>query len=309
LVIAWQREILAEVMSHRLTAAVPRAAFLTLADPTGFFIYDELAVPPLAALGWTVETLPWTAEGVAWGEFDAVVIRSTWDYQRDPQAFLRKLEAIEQAGTRVLNPIATCRWNLEKTYLRDLDARGVMIIPSRWPDHLDPDVLLESFDHFRTERLVAKPLIGANADEIFVLSRYQPDTWPLTTFAGRPLIVQPFIESVLGEGEYSLFYFGSEYSHAVVKTPKSGDFRVQEEHGGSIRAIHPEHDLLAAGTRTLDAIDERLLYARVDLVRLPDGTPAVIEVELIEPSLYFPYDPDSPARFAHALDRMTGRRA
>ncbi|MCH7226699.1 RimK family alpha-L-glutamate ligase [Haloferula sp. A504] len=283
---------------------MPRCAFLTLADPTGFFIYDHLAIPPLEALGWSVETLPWTAEDVDWGNFDAVVIRSTWDYQLRPDAFLSRLAEIERAGARVLNPIETCRWNLEKTYLRELEARGVTIIPSLWPDHLDPAVLLESFDHFRTERLVAKPLVGANADGISIICRYQPDTWPLATFSGQPLIVQPFIESIEGEGEHSLFYFDSEYSHAIVKTPKAGDFRVQEEHGGLIRAVHPEDDLLAAGARTLDAIDERLLYARVDLVRLPDGSPAVIEVELIEPSLYFPYDPESPARFARALDRM-----
>ncbi len=281
---------------------MPRAAFLTLADPAGFHLYDHLAVPPLAELGWSVETIPWTAGGIEWGDFDAVVIRSTWDYQRDPDGFLRTLATIEAAGTRLFNPVSICRWNLEKTYLRDLERRGVRIIPSRWPDHLDPDVLLECFDHFRTERLVAKPLVGANADEISILSRFQPDTWPLTTFAGRPLIVQPFIESIQAQGEYSLFYFGFEYSHAVVKTPKPGDFRVQEEHGGVIRAIRPETDLLAAGTRTLHAIGKRLLYARVDLVRLEDGTPAVIEVELIEPSLYFPYDAASPARFARALD-------
>lgn len=283
---------------------MPRCAFLTLADPTGFFIYDHLAVPPLEALGWSVETLPWTDSNTDWGSFDAVVIRSTWDYQIEPDTFLSKLADIERAGPRVFNPIETCRWNLEKTYLRELETRGVMIIPSLWHDHLDPDVLLDSFDHFRAERLVAKPLVGANADGISIISRYQPDTWPLDTFSRHPLIVQPFIESIQGEGEYSLFYFDSEYSHAIVKTPKPGDFRVQEEHGGRIRAIRPEDDLLAAGMRTLDAIDERLLYARVDLVRLPDGSPAVIEVELIEPSLYFSYDDGSPARFARALDRM-----
>jgi glutathione synthase/RimK-type ligase-like ATP-grasp enzyme len=290
-------------MPRGLTRAVPRAAFLTLADPTGFFIYDELAVPPLKALGWTVETVPWTAPGIAWETFDVAVIRSTWDYQRDPDAFMLKLEAIELAGPRILNPIATCRWNLEKTYLRDLEARGVPIIPSFWPDRLDEATLRQASRLLGTDRLVAKPLVGANADDTFVI----PGTIPapaLDTFAARPLLVQPFIESIVAEGEVSLFYFGSEFSHAVRKSPKPGDFRVQEEHGGRIETFEPGAEWLDAGQRTLEALGDALLYARVDLVRLADGSPAVIEVELIEPSLYFPYDPESPARFADALDRM-----
>lgn len=287
-----------------------RAAFLTLANPTGFHIYDHLAVPPLEALGWMVETLPWTTEAVSWSEYDLVVIRSTWDYQHDPEAFLRKLETIEHAGTRVLNAVATCRWNLDKRYLRDLERGGVPIIPSLWPGRLDAASLGRAFALFGTDRVVAKPLIGANADDTFVLpADASPVTHPkaFSTFTHRPLLLQPFVDSITTRGEVSLFYFDSEYSHAVLKTPKPGDFRVQEEHGGIIRSHHPAQDLLETGERTLAAIRERLLYARIDLVRLSDGSPAVIEVELIEPSLYFPYDPASPARFAHALDGMVSR--
>ncbi|MGY8690993.1 MAG: hypothetical protein ACKVHP_25045 [Verrucomicrobiales bacterium] len=117
------------------------------------------------------------------------------------------------------------------------------------------------------------------------------------------MMLQPFIPDVIATGEHSLFYFGGQFSHCVLKTPTTGDFRVQEEHGGLIETAVPAKDLLAAGQRVIDAIGTSLLYARVDLVRMPDGAPALMEVELIEPSLYFNYDDLSPVKFAEALDR------
>jgi len=283
-----------------------RCAFLTLEDPTGFFIYDQLAVPPLRDLGWQTQQIPWTRRDVDWGDFEAVVIRSTWDYQSDPKRFLRTLDAIESSGATLLNPAATCRWNMEKTYLRRLARRGVPIIPSRWPERLDTQLVRESFPILAADAVVVKPIIGANADDTFVLRLDEPVGWSeaLRVFADRPAIVQPFIESIRDTGEYSLFYFGGDYSHAVLKTPKRGDFRVQEEHGGRIRSVEPDEAMRRIGQTAIDAIDTELLYARVDLVVMPDGSPALIEIELIEPSLYFNYDDDAPVRFAEALHRM-----
>ncbi|MEM7517795.1 MAG: hypothetical protein AAF368_12845 [Planctomycetota bacterium] len=123
----------------------------------------------------------------------------------------------------------------------------------------------------------------------------------------RPYLAQPFMPSVLEEGEYSLFFFGGEYSHTVLKTPASGDFRVQEEHGGLIRGVEPEPGQVEAAGRVLDAVEHDLLYARVDLVRdaaaMADERWRLMEIELIEPSLYFPYAEGSAERFARAAVR------
>ncbi|MBI1372547.1 MAG: hypothetical protein GC159_07275 [Phycisphaera sp.] len=283
-----------------------RCAFLTLEDPTGFFIYDQLAFEPLRDLGWDTVQIPWTRRDARWGDYDAVVIRSTWDYQNDPRAFLDTLATIEASGATLLNPRSTCTWNMEKTYLRDLAEKGVPIIPSSWPQRLDRGQLEAAFTELAATAIVVKPIIGANADDTFVLHRDDVDGWAdaLRVFADKPAIVQPFIESIRDTGEYSLFYFGGAYSHAVLKTPKRGDFRVQEEHGGQIQTTHPPDALLRVGQSAIDAIDDTLLYARVDLVIMPDGSPALIEIELIEPSLYFNYDAASPVRFAEALHRM-----
>src|SRR5689334_22103952 len=106
---------------------MPRCAFLTLANPPAFVIDDELAYQPLGALGWHVEAIPWTRSRVKWAEYDAVVIRSTWDYYKEPDRFLSVLESIERGGTCLFNPLELVRWNVRKTYLRDLHARGLSV--------------------------------------------------------------------------------------------------------------------------------------------------------------------------------------
>lgn len=286
-----------------------RCAFLTLEDPADFFIYDRLLFAPLHDLGWDVEELPWTRKTVVWGEFDAVIIRSTWDYQRDPSGFLDTLERIE-SETILYNTAATCRWNLSKRYLQDLQQRGVTTIPTCWSPSLDKHALLKAADHLQTRRLVAKPLIGANADDTFVIDTDDLNTAAeaLSVFAQQELMLQPFLGTIREEGEYSLFYFGGEYSHAIRKRPKPGDFRVQEEHGGLIESVTAPPDVALFAETALRAVGEVLLYARVDVVRLAGGRPALIEMELIEPSLYFEQCASAPGHFVRVFERMHAAR-
>ena len=282
-------------------------AFLTLEDRSGFCIYDHLLFAPLANVGWTAVEIPWNRPDVEWASFEAVIIRSTWDYQKTPGQFLSTLEAIEGVTT-LYNPVAICRWNLNKRYLRDLQDRGVPIVPTYWLERLDEASLEALFSESAAPRLVAKPLVGANADDAFVLKSRETGSWveALRIFADREVMVQPFVDSIVSEGEYSLFYFGGRLSHAIVKRPAAGDFRVQEEHGGIIAPVTPHEDLVRAGNQAIAAIGTTLLYARVDLVRLTSGQPALMEMELIEPSLYFDQDPNSAAIFAEEFTRMVG---
>lgn len=276
-----------------------RCAFLTTDRLDGFVTYDHLLIEPLARRGWAVDEVPWRTD-TDWGAYDAVVIRSAWDYQRDPDDFLAALDAIDRSTARLENPLALVRWNLRKTYLRDLEARGLPVVPTRWLPHLSPADLPRLFDTFGTDEVVVKPVVGANADDTFRLSRGQPPEAALTAFAERTCMAQPFVRAVVEEGEFSLFHFGGAYSHAILKTPASGDFRVQEEHGGLIRAVTPEPALRALADAVLAALGPAPLYARTDFVRSDTGF-ALMEVELIEPSLYFPYNAASPERFASAF--------
>ena len=282
-------------------------AFLTLEDRTGFYIYDHLLFEPLAKLGWSVEEVPWNRHNIEWRRFDAVIIRSTWDYQITPEKFLSTLEEIESV-TKLYNPVEICRWNLNKRYLRDLQSKGVPIVPTYWLEGLNKHSIESVFQTSAAKRLVAKPLIGANADDTFVLKLKDSASWndAICVFADRDVMVQPFIDSIKVEGEYSLFYFGGHFSHAIVKRPAEGDYRVQEEHGGIICSTNSTEDLFRVGSQAIEAIEKTLLYARVDLVRLESGQPALIEMELIEPSLYFEQCPNSVEMFAAQFDRIVG---
>jgi hypothetical protein len=284
-----------------------QCAFLTVADRGEYTITDHLAIEPLRLLNWETVEVPWNAPGVDWARFDAVVIRSTWDYHEHAERYLSVLGEIE-AETQLFNPCSICAWNLDKRYLRDLESRGVPIVPTIWLDRLEVARIPELFSHLGQREIVAKPTVGANAHGAFVLRESDPAAWgpALTLLRERACLAQPFVHSVVEEGEVSLFYFGGVYSHAVLKTPGRGDFRVQEEHGGSVCPVSAVAGFEEAGRRALDALPRPLLYARVDLVRLADGTAAVMELELIEPSLYFTMDERAPRRFASALEMMAG---
>lgn len=282
-------------------------AFLSMRDLTGYFVYDDLCFPALAKRGWQATELAWDLPEIDWSRFAAVVIRSTWDYQRRFDDFLRALKAIEQSGTLLLNSLEIVHWNIDKHYLRELAERGVVIVPTVWlPKVGSRSELLPCFERFQTTELVAKPTVGANADDTFRLRRESEANWSEVEriFRSKPVMIQPFVASIVEDGEYSLFFFGDEFSHAVRKSPKEGDFRVQEEHGGQIRAYHPDEEMLQAAQQAMASLPEAVLYGRVDLVRLADGRWGVIEIELIEPSLYFPYAPESTEKFAEALDRQ-----
>ncbi len=280
-------------------------AYLTMEDLSGFHAYDSLTYGPMAQLGWQVEEIPWNRPHVNWREFEAVIIRSTWDYQKHTQAFLATLEQIEACGTKLFNSFSYCQWNLNKNYLRDLQRKGIRILPTQWADRMVPGDLDRWLEESVAGKIVVKPVVGANADDTFVIDQASPNHRDAAqcTFRDKPFMVQPFVETIHTIGEFSLIYFGGQFSHAILKQPKEGDFRVQEEHGGFLQSIAPSPDLLETGQQVIDQLGETLLYARVDFVYWNDE-PTLMEVELIEPSLYFTFDEGSPIRFAETFDRM-----
>ena len=291
-------------------------AVLSMDSIEEFEAYDHLFEPYLLALGWKVEVVSWHKDNIDWNKYDAVIIRTPWDYQDDAPAFLKVLEAIELSTAHLENSIEIVRWNIDKIYLKELEGLGVNLVPTVWRDSLAKNSnikegeLTRYFEHFASEQIVLKPRISANADNTFWLTKdnyLQKISEMNDAFQTRDFMIQPFMTHILSEGEFSLFYFNGEYSHAILKTPKDNDFRVQEEHGGRLTTIQPEAQLIEYAKKCLTAIDkihETPLYARVDFVRHQQGF-ALMEAELIEPSLYFNMDEQSPERFAKAfVERM-----
>ncbi|MFD2167871.1 RimK family alpha-L-glutamate ligase [Thalassotalea euphylliae] len=284
-----------------------RCAILTMDSLDDFEAYDDLLEKPLAELGWQMEMVSWREPNVNWDQYDAVVIRSPWDYQDDADAFMTVLEDIDNSSAHLENSIDIVRWNIDKLYLKELEDSGVAIVPTIWRESFDANEISTFFSDLGVDQIVFKPRISANADNTFWVTKtnYKSKLADMEkAFATRNFMVQPFVHSVIEEGEFSMFYFDGHYSHAILKTPKKDDFRVQEEHGGQLLSVEPESELLRCAKASLEAIDSMPLYARVDLVRYQDSF-ALMEAELIEPSLYFNMDEKSAARFAKAfVDKM-----
>ena len=279
---------------------MPTCVFLSM-DSLGHYTSDDvLVIPHLEAMGWKTEFLSWRKPH-RWTDYDKVIVRSTWDYQEAPQAFIATLQAIEASGTPLHNSSQLIAWNLQKNYLGELQEKGIPVVPSLFEDSWSTS---DYFNHYQAGEIIIKPQISASAQDTFRISQAGfPTLLPQlsTLFAHRPYMVQPFREAIVEEGEYSLQYFGETYSHAILKRPKSADFRVQEEHGGQIRPVDPPAELKELCEGLLQVLLELPLYARFDFVRNPSGSFEVMEVELIEPSMYLRYDPEAPRCFAEAI--------
>jgi len=280
-------------------------------DVDGWAIDADLSFAPLQALGWDAEWLPWRTPAADWDSFHAVYIAAPWDYPQDPAGFMRVLEAIDRSTAVLLNDLSLVRWTMAKTYLRDIEVRGGDIVPSSWYEGFTADMPDAFFAAAKADRVIVKPVVSTNATDTFLLSA-TTDAGTASvlrdTFRERAFVVQPFIENIQSEGEYSLFFFGNRYSHGILKTPKPEDFRVQEEHGSAIVPVEPEAALLHTAARILTLVSPAPVYARCDFVRGPDGRFLLMELELIEPSMYLRMHADAPRRFAAALDHYVRAR-
>lgn len=286
-----------------------RCAFLSMDSLENFFAYDYLLFAPLQECGWQAEEVSWRKPDVDWSQYDVVVIRSCWDYQGDADAFMQCLERIEASSAQLQNSLKLVKWNISKDYLKDIQNQGISIVPTLWFESFDAADVTHAFNHFSTTELVIKPLISANADHTYRLGRedlMRQAAQLKEVFTGRPFMLQPFMPAVVEEGEYSLFYFAGHYSHCILKMPKANDFRVQEEHGGQLKLVEPTEEMLTQGRHTMASLPDDALYARVDLIRHGSEF-AVMEIELIEPSLYFNMDPLSPQRFVDAFVECFGQ--
>lgn len=284
-------------------------AFLTCKDLTGFVHDDNLLVGPLEKIGWNVQSVAWDS-APDWQQFDAVVIRTTWDYTERRHDFLQTLQTIESMNVKLFNPSSIARWNSDKNYLLDLELRDIPIVPTVIHRNLFNLDLHQFFEKWNCESIVVKPVVGANAKDTFWLDKAAVGERREAldqAFAKKSLMVQPFVESVKSEGEYSLHYFDGRFSHAILKTPKDGDFRVQEEHGGVVKPIQPSKSLLTAADRVMVTSGQGLLYARVDLVQSKPDDWQLMELELIEPALYLRTDPKAAGNFIEAFMRTFDR--
>lgn len=282
-------------------------------------------VPLLAALrelGVKVEQPIWDDPAVAWQSFDAVLIRTTWDYQDKHPEFVAWAERVASC-TRLFNPAPLVAWNTHKQYLRELEQRGVPLADTVWFAAGHDHDLASSVRARGINRGFLKPLVGANARNTVrfdardhaELADAQAQLSHLT--ASMDMMLQPYLASVETEGELSAIFFDGALSHAVRKIPAAGDYRVQDDWGAHDEPTVLEPEALAVCEQTFAGMAgcfrERgwdialpLLYARVDLLRDDAGRFVLNELEIVEPSLFLRHGPEAPSTLARALLRRLG---
>lgn len=253
-------------------------------------------------LGNNAIFIDWT-KADDFGGFDLVTPLLAWGYPRDCRRWFALLDRLEAENVRVSNPVSILRWNSDKAYLAELDAAGIPSVPTIWCPLLDRVALEDARKSFNVETVIVKPPISGGADGTFRLNRH--DSVP-DSVAGQRMMIQPYLPNIAEEGEYSLFYFAGAFSHSILKRPAKGDFRVQEQYGGREEAIIAPDGALMLAQQALAATAKinksgPLAYARVDILRDGNGVFRLMELELIEPSLFLRFAPDAGAAFAQAL--------
>jgi glutathione synthase/RimK-type ligase-like ATP-grasp enzyme len=264
---------------------------------------DAPLADAFARRGFATRWVTWNDAAVDWSGFDAVLLRSTWDYFEHPAAFHAWLDRLEALDVPLVNPPELVRWNADKRYLAQLDAAGIPGVPSHEADFTELAAVLAGW---RGRDVVVKPTVSGGAWHTLRGVAGDPAFEAAVAALPRGLryLVQPFVPQVVSEGEWSFLFFAGEFSHAVLKQPAAGDYRVQPQFGGRVLQPAPEPALLAAAQRALRAAEAcagaSAAYARIDGVRI-DGRFVLMEAELIEPSLFIEGDAAIADRLADAV--------
>lgn len=263
-----------------------KALFLTCTSQTESFIEDQIFMNAFEKQGWDCTLYAWNRPALNWNEYDFAIIRTTWDYYKNPDQFLAVLEDIEKSACQLWNPLSVVRWNFDKIYLQDLVTWGVKIAPTIWDKKVGLSKRKSPFEIFDCDEVIVKPRISVGAFDTLLLTE---DEWNLKRlrriYKDRDIMVQKCLKSIREVGEYSLVFFAEEFSHAILKTPKAGDFRVQSFYGGTETSVEVPEAAIKQGLLALQAVAEAPLYARVDLAH-EDGEWILMELELIEPQLF-----------------------
>ncbi len=252
---------------------------------------------PTAWVRWDDPSVDWSTFGAAW-------IRSTWDYAPRHREFL-DWTARAAGATRLWNPGPVVTWNSHKSYLLELGRAGVAIVPTVLVEAAEPLDLAGLMDERGWSEVVVKPAVSAGAVGASRVARPDAPTWSVAdqTRSAPDRLVQPLVAEV-ADGEVSLVAVEGRVTHAVRKVPAPGDFRVHAHLGGTEMVHQPTAAELALASAALGAVGEPLLYARIDCLTTPDG-PVLMELELIEPSLFLPWAP--PAAVGALADAVAAR--
>lgn len=282
-----------------------RVALVTSEALPNLYEDDHLLVAALAGIGIASVPAVWSDASIDWTSFDALIMRTPWDYFERAAEFRAWLDA------RIAEPVLLCNsreildWNFDKGYLQDLARAGVAIVPTICIAKNDKADIAALARARGWNEVVIKPTIAGGGYRILrfrleEIERYAADI--AKTLEDRGVLVQPFLPEIQSGGELSLLFFDGVFSHAVCKRPKAGDYRVQFQFGGSDEDVQVSEELVAQARACVSHAPGLPVYARVDGV-VRDGRFLLMELEIFEPLMFLSRHPEAPARFARAIEK------
>ncbi|MEN8202268.1 MAG: hypothetical protein ABFS28_06710 [Bacteroidota bacterium] len=269
---------------------------------------DQLLRSALEKRGLRVHRTNWDNERMDWSDTRYMLFRSTWDYFIRFTEFDAWLSRVNRE-TLMINPYQLIRWNLDKHYLADLSNQGIHIPPTRFLRKGDLLSLKEIVDESGWKEIILKPVVSGGSRHTYRFHRREVhlhESIYRSLLSEESLIVQEFQEQILTRGEVAFMLFDGKFTHAVLKKAKKGDFRVQDDFGGTVHSYDPTPEEISWAERVVSLCDPRPVYARVDAIWDNKSEPALAELELIEPELWFRYYPQAAEDLADAVMNYLG---
>lgn len=283
-----------------------KLGILTCEQLPDLLVSDQKLIPLFAAHHFEVEAVIWDNPSVDWSSFDFLIFRNTWDYYEKEAVFNQWLLKITALEIPTFNSIETIQKNKHKFYLRTLQSLGVQILPTIFLEKNTSKPLIELIPQ-HWQKVVIKPAFSAGSYLTKLVDKEalgDLETEFAEHFKTKDFLIQDYFPEIKSSGETSFIFFNGQFSHAVTKKPIENDFRVQFQYGGKYKVVEPTTDLIQQAATILTHFPEKLVYARVDGIIIKDQL-HLMEVELIEPDLYFDLADGTRERFVNAfLDRI-----
>ncbi|MBL4689178.1 MAG: hypothetical protein JKY37_31590 [Nannocystaceae bacterium] len=270
---------------------------------------DRLLAQALEVEGLSSERVDWARDTVDWSSYRAAVVRTTWDYFEKPDAF-RAWVARASAATRLFNPPATILWNVDKRYLLELAAQGIAVAPMEILERGSRATIGEVMQNRGWHDVVLKPTVSGGGRHTYRVQRNtlgDHEVIAAKLLAEESMLLQPFLRDIVARGEVTVVVIDGEPTHALLKRARDGEFRVQDDHGGTLHEHQASEEELDLARRAIAVCSPTPLYGRVDMVRDEAGRPLVMELELIEPELWFRRHPPAATALARALAAALSR--
>ncbi len=283
---------------HRFVNPEPNEQFLI-----DLLLEDQLLMNALEQIGLKTARVAWDDPKFDWKTTKCAIFRSTWNYIDHFKKFTNWLNYVS-TKTQLINSAKTIKWNSDKHYLIELKEKGIHIAPTLFLEINQPQNLAKLHQETNWENTILKPVISASGKNTYKITteniEYLDRKFKFLN-KEEAYMLQPFQTNIVKRGEISIMMINGQFTHAVLKIAKAGDFRVQSNFGGSVQIYHPSQTEILFATSTLDALEVIPIYARIDVFYDNDNELALAELELIEPELWFRLFPKAVDFFAEAV--------